>query len=299
MKRIFVIGSSNTDLVVKCSKLPGPGETVLGGDMIQANGGKGANQAVAAARLGGTVVFVCKTGDDAFGGDNINAYIREDIDTQYILTDSQAPSGAALILVDDSGENSIAVAPGANSRLTPDDVQPLRGVVQDGDIMLLQLEIPLNTVIHAARIGRERGAVVILDPAPAPGGGLPDELLRSLDYITPNQHEADALASACGGCGADAMLQRGVKNVIITKDKEGCQLISNDGTRSFPAYPVQAVDSTAAGDAFAGALAVGLADGYNLENAISWAQQAAAVSVTRMGAQPSLPTRKELLAYHF
>lgn len=299
MKRIFVIGSSNTDLVVKCPKLPKPGETILGGDMIQANGGKGANQAVAAARLGGNVVFLCKTGDDAFGRDNINAYTREGIDVQYIVTDTSAPSGAALILVDSAGENTIAVAPGANSRLAPSDVDPLRHALQDGDIMLLQLEIPMDTVIHAARIGRERGAVVILDPAPAPVGGLADALLRSLDYITPNQHEADALASACGGCGADAMLQRGVKNVIITKDKEGCLLISNDGSRSFPAYPVQAVDSTAAGDAFAGALAVGLADGYNLENAVSWAQQAAALSVTRMGAQPSLPTRKELLAYNF
>ncbi|MDP8245452.1 MAG: ribokinase [Candidatus Hinthialibacter antarcticus] len=299
MKRIFVIGSSNTDLVVKCPKLPKPGETVLGGDLIQANGGKGANQAVAAARLGGNVVFLCKVGGDAFGQDNINAYVREGIETQYIITDKDAASGAALILVDNAGENSIAVAPGANSRLSLADVDTLRDVIHDGDVMLLQLEIPLNTVIHAARIGRERGAVVILDPAPAPGGGLPDELLRSLDYITPNQHEADALASACGGCGADAMLQRGVKNVVITKDKEGCVLLSNDGSRSFPAYPVKAVDSTAAGDAFAGALAVGLSEGYNLENAISWAQQAAAVSVTRMGAQPSLPTRKELLAYNF
>lgn len=299
MKHIFVIGSSNTDLVVKCPRLPKPGETVLGGDLIQANGGKGANQAVAAARLGGNVVFLCKVGGDAFGQVSINAYIREGIDTKYIITDPDAASGAALILVDNAGENSIAVAPGANSRLSLTDVDALRDVIHDGDVMLLQLEIPLNTVIHAARIGRELGAVVILDPAPAPGAGLPDALLRSLDFITPNQQEADALASACGGCGVEAMLQRGVKNVIITKDKEGCVLVSKDGARSFPAYPVKAVDSTAAGDAFAGALAVGLVEGYNLENAISWAQQAAAVSVTRMGAQPSLPTRKELMAYNF
>ncbi|MBI1387359.1 MAG: ribokinase [bacterium] len=300
MKRIFVAGSSNTDLIVQCDRLPGPGETVLGGDLVRAQGGKGANQAVAAARLGGQVTFFCRVGEDGFGEASLAAYQSEGIDTRFCVKDKSAASGAALILVDRAGENSIAVAPGANANLSPRDVEPLQDEVQEGDLILLQLEIPISTVRRAAEIGYAKGARVILDPAPAPEAGLPASLLSMLDTITPNQHEADLLCgSISSNQGPETLLERGVKQVIVTMDREGCRLISSTGSRSFPAYPVQAVDSTAAGDAFAGAFAVGLAEGFNIDNAISWAQQAAALSVTRMGAQPSLPTRKELLTYDF
>lgn len=297
MNRVFVVGSSNTDLVVKCSRLPRPGETVLGGDLFRAQGGKGANQAVAAARLGASVIFLCRVGDDEFGKASLDAYTNEGIDLRFAVTDAEAPSGAALILVDQAGENSIAVASGANLKLSEADVEPLKDEMSENDVLLLQLEVPLNTAARAAAIARERKARVILDPAPAPGVPLPADLLRNLDFITPNQHEAEQIGKPYGG--VKGLIDLGVKHLLITLDKEGCKLINAEGERNFPAYPVKAVDSTAAGDAFAGALASGLAGGYTLENAISWAQQAAALSVTRMGAQPSLPTRNELLAFDF
>lgn len=297
---IYVTGSSNTDMVVRCATLPKPGETVLGGEFISVQGGKGANQAVAAARLGGHTRFVCKVGDDANGKQSIGSYKQEGIDTSFICVQKGGVSGVALILVDAQGENCIAVAQGTNAQLMPDDIEPAMKNVQAGDIVLMQLEIPLETVLYTSKAAKERGAIVILDPAPAPKDGLPDELLKRLDFILPNETETAALTGSYQpNEAAEKLSMLGVKNAIITLGKEGCLLRNDDGVQRIAGYSVQAVDSTAAGDAFAGALAVALSELKPLHDAITWAQKAAAVSVTRAGAQPSLPSRDEIIHFQF
>ncbi|RJP18643.1 MAG: ribokinase [Candidatus Omnitrophota bacterium] len=297
MNKIIVVGSSNTDMVVRCSRLPKPGETVLGGEFIRAHGGKGANQAVAAARLGGQVSFVCRVGNDSFGQEATEAYKQEGIDTSNIIVDLSGASGIALIVVDEHGENYIAVASGVNLHLCPADVDFLATAFSTGDVLLLQLEIPIATVERAAEIAKEKGAIVILDPAPAPSDGLPDSLFPQLDYILPNEHEAAALIGKNNDLHslAQALLQKGTRNVIITAGEKGCVLANQNRIETFPAFPVNAADSTAAGDAFAGGLAVALAEGIGLRNAIEFAQKAAALSVTKIGAQPSLPRREEIV----
>ena len=268
MEKIMVIGSSNTDLLIKTNRIPDPGETVLGGTFMMNAGGKGANQAVAVARIGGGVKFVAKIGDDMFGQRSLESYARDGIDISYIIKDGAAPSGMALITVDAAGENCIVVAPGANDRLTPAD------------------------------IAREAGTKVILNPAPA--AVLSDGLLSGLYMITPNRSESQLLTGVVvdGWEGAeraaDVLLARGVRNVVVTLGSLGALVRSGEVSERIPAHRVDAVDTTAAGDVFNGALCVGLAEGRTLVEAVRFATRASAISVTRMGAQSSIPTRAEL-----
>jgi ribokinase len=293
---LIVVGSSNTDLIVRAERLPAPGETVLGGEFITAAGGKGANQAVAAARCGARVAFVARVGADAYGRDSLANFAREGMDTRYVFTDRQALSGVALIVVDARGQNLIAVASGANARLTPADVAAARPAFAEARVLLLQLESPMETVLAAARLGREHGLTVILNPAPA--RPLPTELYPLVDVLTPNEHEAAALTDErAPEAAARALLARGVKTVIVTLGAAGVLLATGNGVETHAGFRVEAVDTTAAGDAFNGGLAVARARGEPLLAAIRYAQAAAALSVTRLGAQPSLPTAAEVAAF--
>jgi ribokinase len=298
MSRIIVIGSSNTDMVIKTEKLPLPGETILGGVFLMNPGGKGANQAVAAARLGGKVTIVTKRGNDLFGNQAVGLLMREGIDTQYIVKDLEFPSGVALITVDSAGENSIVVAPGSNGNLLQEDIQPV--IFENGkyEILLLQLEIPLETVEYSAVAASEHGVKVILNPAPA--CELSDNLLKHIWLITPNETEAEALTGVTitdirTAEKAAALLQkRGVKNVIITLGDAGAFVMSENHTGLIPGFKVNPVDTTAAGDVFNGALAVAISEGKDLNDAVVFANKAASISVTRMGAQASAPYRNEI-----
>ncbi len=286
-------------MVVQADRLPLPGETVLGGDLVIAPGGKGANQAVAAARLGAHVTFVARVGQDMFGQEALSNFQREGLDTRYVVQDEKAPSGVALIVVGPDGQNIIAVAPGANRRLSPADVEAASPAFAEARSVLLQLEIPLETVMAAAKAGRSAEATVILNPAPAPSSPLPDELLAYVDILTPNETEAAALT----GCenpeeAALALLQKGIRTVIVTLGEAGALVAPvPDQMRRVPGFRVEAVDATAAGDAFNGALAVALARGNSLDAAVRYAHAVAALSVTRLGAQPSLPTAEEVDAF--
>ncbi|HKZ68667.1 MAG TPA: ribokinase [Anaerolineales bacterium] len=294
MTRIVVVGSSNTDLIVRADRLPAPGETVLGGDLITAPGGKGANQAVAAARLGAEVTFVARVGKDMFGEAALENFRREGIDTRFVIQDATAPSGVALIVVGQNGQNIIAVAPGANRRLTPNDVHAAESAFAGARVVLLQLETPMETVVAAARAGRSAGATVILNPAPAQT--LPNELYSLISIVTPNESEATLLTGeATPEAAARILLQRGVKSVIVTLGEAGVLVAASpDDIRRAPGFDVNVVDTTAAGDAFNGGLAAALARGESSESALSYSQAVAAISVTRMGAQPSLPTEAEV-----
>jgi ribokinase len=299
--RIVVVGSSNTDLVVRAPALPGPGETVLGSSFLVTPGGKGANQAVAAARLGARVTLVARLGADEFGDRALAGLGREGIDTTFVARDTEAASGIALIVVSESGENAIAVAPGANMRLTAADVDRAAPAIREADMLLLQLETPLPTVRHAATLAMKAGVPVILNPAPA--APLAGELLSRVSVLTPNELEAAALtgASAYGVDAARRAAQRlhasGVANVVITLGREGALMEGEAGSDHVPGWTVTAVDTTAAGDAFNGALAVALAEGASLERAVRFANRAAALSITRPGAQPSLPTREAVESF--
>jgi ribokinase len=295
--RLLVVGSSNTDLIVRADRLPGPGETVLGGDLITAPGGKGANQAVAAARLGAAVTFVARVGQDMFGQTALDNFHREGLDTRYVMQDATAPSGVALIVVGPSGQNLIAVAPGANSRLTPQDVEAARPAFAEASVVILQLETPLETVRAAAHLGRAAGALVILNPAPAQP--LPAELYAAVDLLTPNETEAALLTGeSTPEAAAAVFLKQGVRTVIINLGEAGALLATqSDPMRRIPGFHVQALDTTAAGDAFNGGLGVALARGQPRESAVRFAHAVAALSVTRLGAQPSLPTLAEVEAF--
>lgn len=284
-------------MVVKSDKLPAPGETVIGGEFLMNPGGKGANQAVAAARLGGNVFFVGKTGNDLFGKQAIQQFKRENIQTDYVVTDAKLPSGVALINVDQNGENSISVAPGANAALTTADVAPALATLQSGDLVLVQLEIPVEVVAHVIKHSAEAGAGVILNPAPA--RKLAKETLARLYLITPNESEAELLTGirvsdlASAEKAAQILRDAGCEHVIITLGARGAYVSSGDISEIVPSVPVKAVDTTAAGDCFNGALTVALAEGRGIPDAVTFACRAAAISATRMGAQSSLPTRKE------
>jgi ribokinase len=283
-------------MVVKTQKLPAPGETVIGGTFLMNPGGKGANQAVAAARLKASVRLVAKVGNDLFGEQAVEGFQKEGIDTTAVVTDA-GPSGVALITVDDKGENCIVVAPGANGNLRPHEVDAaIEGCAPD-DIVLLQLEIPLATVGHAIRKSAERGLRVILNPAPAQP--LPADLLAHLYLITPNETEAELLTGVpvteqSVAEAARALQQMGVSNVVITLGAKGAYVLSPEFEGLVPTAAVTAVDSTAAGDCFNGALAVGIAEGLPLREAVAFACKAAAISVTRLGAQSSMPHRNEI-----
>ncbi len=296
--RIVVVGSSNSDMVVATPHLPAPGETVLGGSFLMAAGGKGANQAVAAARLGAEVALVARMGDDSLGEAALAQMQREGIDTRFITRDDEAPSGVALILVDGQGENLIAVAPGANARLSPRDVERARLAIDSAALLLLQLEVPLESVRRAARLARAAGVDVVLDPAPAQE--LDAELLGDVTILTPNESEAERLTGIAvtdedsGFRAARDLRSRGVEVVVVTVGGAGCLLLSHEHRLAIRPPEVEAIDTTAAGDTFNGALAWRLADGAPLVEALETACRAAAISTTRRGAQPSMPTRDEL-----
>ncbi|MDO8589645.1 MAG: ribokinase [Armatimonadota bacterium] len=293
--KIVVVGSSNTDMVVKTERIPAPGETVIGGDFVIAAGGKGANQAVAAARLGADVTLVARVGSDLFGDKSVENFKREGIDTDFVVRDPDAPSGVALIFVDRRGENSIVVAPGSNARLSPDDVDKAAELIRTADALVMQLEAPMETVARAAEIAHGAGALVILNPAPA--GVVPQATLAKVDVLIPNESEAAQLAALDTRDEEElgrALLGAGVKSVIVTLGSKGALLVQRSGSRRFAAPKVDAVDTTAAGDSFTGALACALAEGRKMADAIAFATAAAAISVTRMGAQPSLPRRDEI-----
>lgn len=299
MAKIIVIGSSNTDMVIKSSRLPLPGETILGGTFLMNAGGKGANQAVAAARLGGNVIFVAKTGNDLFGNEAIQLLKKEGIDVNFAVKDNENPSGVALINVDNKGENSIVVAPGSNGTLSEKDLHERLFETYNSDMFLFQLEIPLKTVEFAAKMAYSRGNRVILNPAPA--CMLTDDLLACLYLITPNETEAELLTGikvhdiVSAEKSARKLQSKGVKNVIITMGALGAYVLSGSTSKMVPVKPVKAVDSTAAGDVFNGALVVALSEGKGLEEAVMFANKAASLSVTRMGAQASAPYRKEVI----
>jgi ribokinase len=301
MRVIVVIGSSNTDLVIKTHRIPETGETVLGGTFIMSPGGKGANQATAVARLGGNVGFVAKVGDDMFGNMSLEGYSRNNIDTSNIMKDGPSASGVALITVDDAGENCIVVAPGANDRLSVADIDAAGELIRTADYLLMQIEIPMEVIEHAARIAVGAGVKVVLNPAPATT--LSEGLLEKLYMITPNRCESGALTGIAvddwesAERAADALLDKGVENVVITLGSMGSLVRNRVVSERIPAIKVEAVDTTAAGDVFNGALLVGLAENMTLVEAARFATRAAAISVTRMGAQPSIPTRKELDEY--
>ena len=296
---ITVVGSLNMDFVVQVAALPRPGETVKGSAFATIPGGKGANQAVAAGRLGGRVRMVGRVGDDVFGRQLVESLARAGVDTTAVEATAGTPTGVALIPVESGGQNQIVVAPGANGSLTPDDVaRGLRGLA--GGLLLLQLESPLEAVARAAHIGHEAGASVVLDPAPA--RELHPSLLAEVSCLTPNESEAtallgrrqDALSLAEAPEVARALRARGPRIVILKLGAQGAYVDEGSGGRHFPAPRVDAVDATAAGDTFNGALAVALAEGRSLHEAVAFANVAAAISVTRKGAQASIPTRTEV-----
>ena len=298
---IAVVGSSNMDLVVKSNRIPATGETILGGDFIMAPGGKGANQAVAAAKLGAQVFFIAKLGDDIFGSQSLNNFEKEGVNTRYVLQTKDAPSGVALIMVDDEGNNVIVVAPGANNKLTPEDVKEAESDIASSGALVAQLEVPIETIEFAAGLANKSNVPFILDPAPAQE--LSEQLLKMVDVLTPNETEAQILTGIevkdrdSASTAAQKLLECGVKNVILTMGASGYLTVSDEGTEFVEARKVTAVDSTAAGDAFTGSLAVGLAKGQTLSEAALFANNVAAVSVTRMGAQPSMPTVQEVEAF--
>lgn len=296
--RILVIGSSNTDMTVKSEIIPAPGETVLGGVFSMGHGGKGANQAVAAARLGGKVSFICKVGNDLFGKNSIAQYEREGLDTSNLLV-SELPSGVALINVDAAGENSITVAPGANMDLSVADIEKCADAIRAASILLIQLEIPVSTVLKAARIAHEAGVTVVLNPAPA--CDIPDELLQISDFVIPNESELarfsgtqvddmDSIVKAC-----KRLHDKGVGTVILTRGSRGSFIYRDGEGVEVPSRKVKAVDTTGAGDTFCGALCVALSEGKSVGESVAFATAASALTVQKMGAQASLPFRNEII----
>ena len=305
--RIAVVGSINADLVVRCARLPRPGETISAHDVREVAGGKGANQAVAAARLGADVTMIGRVGDDAFGQRLRNGLEENGVDVSHVLTTTDCASGLAIVAVEDSGENSIVIVPGANGRLTPADVLAATSILRDADVVLVQLEVPLETTIAAIRLAREQGTPVILDPAPAPAvgndrdGRLAD-LLR-VEVACPNEAEALALTNVRIETVADAeqaaccLRSRGPKYGIVTLGARGAVLCEPDSRPVLiPAFSIAAVDTTAAGDAFAAALAIRLAQQVPLLEAVRFACAAGALAASRPGAQPAMPTLEEVNA---
>ena len=295
---IVVVGSSNTDMVAITDHLPGAGETILGGKFFMNPGGKGANQAVAAVRLGGTVTFIAKLGDDIFGEQSLQLFNAEGINTSHIVIDPVNPSGVALITVDKHGENCIVVASGSNASLAPADIDNAKKIIQKANIVLLQLEIPIETVQHVVNIAADANTKIILNPAPA--CALPDEILSRVNIITPNETEAAILTGieitnmANAEQAARKLKEKGVDTVIITLGSQGALLL-HDECMVIPTPVVKPVDTTAAGDVFNGALAVALSENKSMAEAVHFACKAASISVTRLGAQASAPYKKELI----
>ena len=296
-KGILVIGSSNTDMTVKTKELPRPGETVLGGVFTMGAGGKGANQAVTAQRLGGNVKFICKVGKDIFGDNSIAQYKKEGLDVSGILRSDQ-PSGVALISVDQHAENCIVVASGANGDLTEEDIEKSRKDLEGCDILLLQLESPIPSVLKAAKIAHQAGKTVVLNPAPA--CPLPEEIFRNIDLFIPNETELSTFSGIevkdveSAQKAAAAMQAKGVGKLIVTMGSKGALICEGGPSVFVPAHKVKAVDTTAAGDTFCGALCVAISEGKSLKEAAEFACAASALTVQKMGAQNSIPYRKDL-----
>ncbi len=294
--KIIVVGSANTDFVVQVAEIPKPGETVLGGQFVTARGGKGANQAVGAARLGAQVTFVARLGSDRLGDEALEAYRQEGIDTGYIRRDPKAASGVALIMVNQKGENVIAVAPGANQCLTPQDVVAAEPAIRSADVLLLQLEIPLETVQAAIALAQRHDVRVILNPAPA--RTVPLDTLRQISVLTPNENELGMLlghpVQDIEAAAAELYRQTGISALVVTLGSQGALVYSADEIFRSPAFQVKPIDTTACGDAFNAALAVRLGEGASLIEAVRYANGAGALAATRAGAQPSLPISKEL-----
>lgn len=290
MAKILVVGSINMDLVVRVPHSPKPGETVLGGDFETFPGGKGANQAVAAARMGGEVTMVGRVGNDDFGNTLIQGLVEDKIKTTHVIKDSKARTGVAMISVAADGENMIVVASGANANVSVEDVGNTRTLMRETDLLLIQLECPLDTVTAAIELAKAYGVPVVLNPAPAQP--LPKSLLKNVDYLTPNQNELLILTGEVNlNDGIEKIEKWGLKNLIITLGANGARLISEGIDQHIPAHEITAVDTTAAGDAFNGALAVAIAEGKPLLEAVSYGMAAGALASTKRGAQPSLPTR--------
>lgn len=295
MTDILVVGSLNADLVVRAPRFPLPGETISGQDLAILPGGKGANQAVAAARQGARVAMLGRVGRDSFGPLLLDNLRQNGVDIAHVQADPSA-TGTAIIVVEAGGQNSIVLSPGANACVTPADVDafPLQGV----DTLLLQFEIPLETVLHAARLGRQNGLRVILNPAPA--HRFPASLLADVDILVPNESELQLLTDLpvsdldSAAAAARTLLAGGARAVIVTLGENGALLVTEKQSAHLPAFPVQVVDTTAAGDAFIGGLAAALLKGDSLEDAVRYGNACGALATTRFGAQPSLPTQAEV-----
>jgi ribokinase len=296
--RICVVGSSNIDLTFRTARLPRPGETLAGRDVQLGFGGKGANQAVMAARLGAAVAMVSRVGSDVFGEQSLHNYQKHGIDATHVRRDADRPTGVASIIVEDTGQNCILLVPGANAGLSPDDVRAAASAIESAGALLCQLEVPIETTQEALRVARRAGVRTILNPAPA--AQLDDELLRLTDLCIPNEMEAEQLTGLPvttpveAETAARVLLMRGAGSVVVTLGEGGVLLVEREFREHVPALPVQAVDASGAGDAFIGSLAVFLVAGLRLPEAARRANVAAALSVTRPGTQASFPTRAEV-----
>ncbi len=297
--RVLVVGSLNMDLVVRTPHHPQPGETILGYDFRTFPGGKGANQAVAAARLGASVAMIGRVGGDDFGKALLRALAEDGVDTRETRRDGEAATGVALITVSESGQNTIVVASGANACVTPSDIVAAEAAFVGAAVLLVQLESPLPAVARAIELARKHDVRVILNPAPAQP--LPPALLAQVDYLVPNQIELALLAGLEGDLGTAAAVQSlqasGARNVIVTLGEQGVRAFAGDSEYDIAPHQVRVVDTTAAGDAFVGAFAVALAENRTVPEAAAWGNAAGALAVTRQGAQPSLPTRAELESF--
>lgn len=296
---IVVAGSSNTDMVVRTPHLPRPGETVLGGEFLMNAGGKGANQAVAVSKLGGDLTFIAKVGDDVFGHQTRTLLEAQGISTAHVSIAPDKTSGVALINVDSNGENCIAVASGANDALCAADIDAAEAAIANAGILLLQLEIPIATVTHAAKMAKRHGVTVVLNPAPAPSAALPPELLQHVDILIPNRTEMESIAGVPEGTDpgkAAAIIHKlGVSTVVVTLGSAGALICHEGKCTEVPSFKTTPVDTTAAGDTFCGAFCVALAEGKETTQAVTIGCLAASITVTRAGAQQAIPTRKEVV----
>ncbi len=300
MKKLVVIGSSNMDLVVSTEHFPLPGQTVMGNKFMTNFGGKGANQAVAASLLGGDVTFICKVGNDNYGREMIEKFQKDGIDTQYVTATDQAATGIAVITVDANGENTIVVASGANGLLASEDIRNAEPAISQADVLLMQLETPIEPLCTAAQMAHEKGKYVILNPAPAPKAPLPSDLLRHIDLIIPNETEATSITGVeisdlqSAERAMKALKELGAKDAMITLGEKGVLAYEDVKVKLFPACKVQAIDTTAAGDTFCGALSVAICQGREMKEAIAFANKAAAYTVQHEGAQCAMPHLNDL-----
>lgn len=299
-KKIVVIGSCNTDMVIKVHHLPLPGETIIGYDFMTNQGGKGANQAVAVARMGGDTSFIARLGDDSFGKNSLELLKCEGIDTEYVKLTPGVATGVAMIPVDEKGENSIIVASGANAMLSEEDIDKAKELIASAAIVLMQLETPVPTLIHAAKIAHEAGVKVVLNPAPFPKEPLPVEFLQNVDLIIPNETEITGMTGVqivdpeSIKAAIEGVRSLGVKDVVLTAGGAGAYLIDGGELVNVPTFKTTVVDTTAAGDTFCGSLCVALSRGESLKDAVRFANKAASISVSRMGAWRSIPQKEEV-----